>query len=202
MGDPVRVWVADGAVPPLAGPVPPPGDPVWEVEYRADPRERGKRTARRNLPTAAEHALAVLAGADVTRAWCDWLGYPVLPDPTGWGGGLQVLPPGGRLGVHLDGDRHPRLPHWRRALAAVAFLHPVWEPGWGGALVFTDPDGRPWKRVEPVPGRVVAWEQSDLAYHGVGPVTGPAERVTACAFYLAPATAASTRTRALFLPDR
>jgi hypothetical protein len=42
----------------------------------------------------------------------------------------------------------------------------------------------------------------DLSYHGVEPITGPAERVSVAAYYLTPAAPANTRRRALFLPRR
>lgn len=193
----IRFWVEEGDPPPPP-PVPPPGDPAWEVEY-ATAAERGKRTTRNLAAVPGVPALyAALTGPAAVSAWHDRLGYAVLPDPTLWGGGVQVMPPGAALGVHLDADRHRLLRGWRRALTCVLFLSRCE----GGSLVFCDPDGAVLDRVAPSPGRLVAFENSDLAYHGVETVTGDDERVTLMATFLAPATPASVRTRALFLPQR
>lgn len=198
MSYPFRFWVRDdfAAIPPLE--IPPADSPLWEARYTADV-EKGKRTLRNLSAVPGLPALfaALTSPAEVAR-WYAPLGYPVLPDPTLHGGGLQVTPPGGSLAVHLDADRHRTLPGWRRALTVILFLN----PSDGGALVLCSPDGDVIERITPRPGRLVAFENSDLAYHGVEPVTGDAERATLMATFLTPATAASVRTRAVFLPAR
>jgi hypothetical protein len=201
--DPVRWWVFDGAVTPgPVGHVPGPHDPCWEAKYENDV-ERGKRTTRH--PDWLAHLapdLPVMRGAVSVARWSRLLGYPVEDDPTLHGGGLHVMTPGAALGVHLDYDRHPNLPGRRRALNLIAFLNPRWEEAWGGALVLCDPMGAVVTRLCPRPSRLVAFEVSDLSYHGVEPVTGPAERVTAAVYYLSDAGPHNTRQRAMFLPAR
>jgi hypothetical protein len=157
--DPVRWWILDNYFPALAPDVPPAEWPGWEARY-ANESEAGKRTCRDTaaMPAAARDALAELHRPAFVSTWCDALGYAVLPDPTLHGGGLHVTAPGGLLGVHLDYDRHPRLPAWRRALNLIGFLHPEWRPEWGGALVLCDPMGEPVARIPPEPGRLVAFE--------------------------------------------
>lgn len=142
------------------------------------------------------------AGLPDAAWWSARLGYAVEPDPTMHGGGLHVTAPGGHLNCHLDYDRHPVLPGRRRALNVILFLHPAWEPGWGGEFYLADPLGRPVASLAPEPGAVVAFEVSDVSYHGVLPVTGPAERVSYAEYYLAPAGPEHTRERALFMPTR
>lgn len=170
----------------------------WEASYDNDV-ERGKRTTR---DLSAVPDVACLRAAVDAVPWEAFLGYGTTPDPTLHGGGLHVTAPGGYLGCHLDYDLHPKIPARRRALNVIAFLNPVWRPSWGGGLVLCDPLGAPVRRFYPRPGRVVAFEVSDLSYHGVEPVRGPAERVTLAVYRLAPAGPANTRRRALFFPNR
>jgi len=162
----------------------------WEVIYDND-LERGKRTTR-------DYPHSFLRDDD-SGDWSQRTGIPSLErDPTLHGGGLQILLSGGRLGLHLDYDHSPVVPARRRALSVVAFLNPEWREGWGGALVFATPEGRVVRRIYPAPNLVVAFECTDLAYHGVEEVTGPVARVTLAKSFLVPAG----RTRALFIPNR
>ncbi|MDB5312649.1 MAG: putative proline hydroxylase [Gemmataceae bacterium] len=202
--EPVRWWVIDGAVLPVpADAIPPADSAVWEARYAND-LEAGKRTTRHldRLHGGIAGTIAALRSRASVSGWSARLGYTVEDDPALHGGGLHVTEPGGVLAVHLDYDRHPLVPGRRRALNLIAFLHPEWEPAWGGALVLCDPMGQAVKRIEPVPGRLAAFEVGDLSYHGVEPVTGPAERVTAAVYYLSPAGTQNTRRRALFMPKR
>ncbi len=202
--EPFRFWVLDDAAKTLpVDVIPPPSWGGWEAHYEND-CERGKRTTRQfgSLP-AVRGTLDALRSAESVAYWSERVGLELEDDPTLHGGGLHVMAPGGRLAVHLDYDRHPvyHLPR-RRALNIVAFLHPAWQSAWGGALQLCDPLGEPVVSIEPAPGRLVAFEVSDLSYHGVEPVTGPAERVSVALSLLAPAGPANVRLRALFLPTR
>lgn len=175
----------------------------WEAKYDND-CEKGKRTARHtaSLPVFYQMIFERMRSVTNILEWERNLGYWVNDDHTGHGGGLHVMEPGGWLNVHLDYDRHPLKPGYRRALNLIAFLNPEWREEWGGALVLCDPLGNVKERIYPKPGRLVAFEVSDLSYHGVEKVTGPVERVTAAVYYLSAATHTNTRQRALFLPNR
>lgn len=202
-GDPVRWWAFDGVVEPIdlrRLPLAHDGT-AWEARYDND-AERLKRTTRfaHWLGYVAPGLFPHLRGQ--AAEWSGRLGYAVEDDPTLHGGGLHVTAPGGHLATHLDYDRHPHITDRRRALNLIAFLNPEWREEWGGALVLCDPLGAVVTRLYPRPGRLVAFEVGDLSYHGVEPVTGPAERVTAAVYYLSAATPANTRRRALFLPAR
>lgn len=199
--EPVRWWTFDDWCQPLAE-VPPREWSGWEARYEND-CERGKRTTRRvEDVTGLARIFERLRSPRSVSTWAARLGYPVEDDATMHGGGLHVTEPGGQLTVHLDYDRHPIVPGRRRALNLIAFLHPVWERTWGGSLILCDPLGHVVTRIEPVPGRLVAFEVGDLSYHGVERVTGPAERVTAAVYYLSPASPVNTRQRAIFMPNR
>ena len=201
--EPFRWWVFDGCEFGVVVP-PPPDDLAWEARYDND-AERGKRTTRRiaDVPGLLPLFERLRSAASLAE-WSARLGCPVEDDPTLHGGGLHVTGPGGWLNTHLDYDRHPHVPDRRRAVNLIAFLNPEWRPEWGGALCLCDPSGAVVERIHPTPGRLAAFEVSDLSYHGVEPVAAdcPAERVTAAVYFLSAATAANTRQRAMFLPTR
>lgn len=126
-------------------------------------------------------------------------------DPLLHGGGIHRSGRGGVLSIHLDYAKHCKMPHLERRLNAILYLVPEWCEEWGGATVLTKPDGvTVLNRVYPKPGRLLLFEASDLAYHGVEPVTCPegVERVTLATYYLAPIRPGVTRERALFVPNR
>jgi Rps23 Pro-64 3,4-dihydroxylase Tpa1-like proline 4-hydroxylase len=164
--------------------------------------ERNKRTTRHigELPVFRSVLSSLCSGLS---EWTSRLGYRVEEDPLLHGGGLHVTGPGGYLHTHLDYDRHPLHPGLRRALNMIAFLHPEWRDGWGGELYLADPLGNPVRLFRPEPGRVVAFECSDLSYHGVLPTAANAtERVSLTISLLSVAGPQNTRLRALFLPKR
>jgi predicted 2-oxoglutarate/Fe(II)-dependent dioxygenase YbiX len=97
---------------------------------------------------------------------------------------------------------HPKVNGKIRALNLIAFLNPEWQEFWGGALCLCDPMGNVVKKIYPTPGRLVAFECSDLSYHSVERITGPHERVTLAVYFLTDATGQETRRRALFMPTR
>lgn len=176
--------------------------PGWEARYEND-TERHKRTTRHLIDFPACRTIVNrLCEPGTISEWSARIGYTVEDDPTMHGGGLHVTAPGGWLSTHLDYDRHPYVSGKRRALNLIAFLNHEWRHEWGGALVLCDAMGEAKKRIYPAPGRLVAFEVGDLSYHGVEPVTGPVERITAAVYYLGPAGARNTRKRALFLPNR
>ena len=63
--------------------------------------------------------------------------------------------------------------------------------------------GKAINKIYPSPGLMVAFENSDLSYHGTEQLSGDApDRVTLAAFFVAPIRAGATRKRALFMPNR
>lgn len=202
---PVRWWEFPGAVETLPdGALPPAADPIWEARYENEAEQHKKTTRQIDAIPAVRDLFQRLRGSDSLREWSHRLGYAVEDDPTLHGGGLQVTGPGGWLNTHLDYDLHPYMPARRRALNLIAFLNPEWRPEWGGALCLCDPMGSVVRRIFPEPGKLVAFEVSDLSYHGVEPVSPkcPVERVTAAVYFLSQAGPQNTRRRAMFLPNR
>jgi hypothetical protein len=199
--NPVRWFYLDGWCSPCpAGDVPAADWPEWEARYDND-CERGKRTTR-VLWGWNRDILGHLHAPEMLTLCREAFGFAATPAPTLHGGGLHVMSPGAWLSTHLDYDAHPHILGKRRAINLIAFCHQEWRREWGGMFYLADPLGNPVVEIEPRPGRLVAFETNDLSYHGVTPVTGPAERVSVAAYLLADATPANTRRRALFLPNR
>lgn len=178
---------------------------MWEAHYD-NGLECGKRTTRKlnDLPNDYGEVFADLSDPVHIYEWSTRLGVELEHDETAHGSGLHVMDSGGWLQVHLDFARNPSAPNKERRLSLVVFLHPEWEPHWGGQLLLCDATGKPVTEIEPVPGRLVAWEASDLAYHGVrrtkSPVCSP--RIAATMYLMSSARPEATRQRALFLPNR
>lgn len=193
----------DGCLPSASyGSMPLATAPLWEAIYNND-TERLKRTTRRIAEIdGMEPVFDELNSTQAIEVWSERLGYKVETDPTMHGGGVHVTGPGGWLSVHLDYDLHPLIPGRRRAINLIQFLNPEWREEWGGALILCDPMGKVVTRILPKPGRLAAFEVNDLSYHGVEPVRGPVERVTAAVYFLAPAGPGNTRRRAMFFPNR
>lgn len=101
----------------------------------------------------------------------------LIPDPHLVGGGLHMIPRGGRLAIHADFNVHKKLRLDRR-LNLLLYLNHDWKPEWGGALELWDKDVR--KKVKqylPIANRVVVFTTTDTAYHGhPDPLTSPKGR--------------------------
>lgn len=130
-------------------------------------------------------------------------GLRLVPDLGLWGAGLHQSGPGPGVALHEDADHHPRL-GLQRALSAVLYVHPRWEPEWGGELELWHADqSGPAVRIEPLPGRLVVFDVRGTAYHRVAPVTawGDVRRMSIALFWYGQPVA-GTRPRARFVEGR
>ncbi len=98
--------------------------------------------------------------------------HDLVSDPTLRGGGLHAVARGGRLGIHVDFNRHPTLP-LRRAVNTLLYLNRDWDPAWQGALTLTDradqadPPRPPTEiTIQPIWNRWVIFEYSPTSWHG------------------------------------
>lgn len=110
------------------------------------------------------------------------------------GGGMHLIPPGGRLDIHTDFNRSPDSGLYRR-LNLMCYLN----RGWGdpGGLLELWPDVDPTRREdgEEVPddvvryapefNRTVIFESSDISWHG-HPVPAKRWRLSIAAYYFSP----------------
>jgi Rps23 Pro-64 3,4-dihydroxylase Tpa1-like proline 4-hydroxylase len=197
-------WVIDSWLTAETLPPPPPDNdwPGWEARYENDV-EQHKRTSRRLVFGQYAPIFERLRSPLTVEAWSERTGVNLLDDPTLHGGGLHVTDPGGWLNCHLDYALHPKLDGMERRLNLIVFLNREWREEWGGAFELCDPEGNVVKRIFPAPGRLIAFETSDLSYHGTQQVAAEAPpRVTAAVYFLAKARQGATRKRALFMPTR
>src|SRR5262245_44285709 len=101
----------------------------------------------------------------------------LIPDPYLSGGGLHMIPNGGRLALHADFNRQDELKLDRR-INLIVYLNYDWNPEWGGALELWDKDVQnKVKSYMPIANRVVAFTVTDTAFHGhPDPLTSPKGR--------------------------
>lgn len=57
----------------------------------------------------------------------------LLPDYTLNGGGLHWIKPGGKLGMHVDFNKHPQF-GWERRINVIIYLNEDWKEEYGGHL--------------------------------------------------------------------
>lgn len=98
----------------------------------------------------------------------------LVPDPYLSGGGLHMIPRGGRLGIHADFNTHKELRLDRR-INLIVYLNHDWQAQWGGALELWDKDVQ--QKVQaylPIANRIVVFSTTDTAFHGhPDPLTSP-----------------------------
>lgn len=187
---------------PLVAQVPPEGDECWEYDATV-PNEAGVRSSRKldAFPSAVADAYRFIAEPKSCPRWMSILGYPVSSDDSMHECGVRVLSPGGFSDCRLNYSQHPHKRGQVKCLTVVAFLHNHWVAEWGGELYLATPDGEARVAITPRSGRVVAFEDTDLSYHGVAPISPYAnDRISVVASFLA--TGTNTRERALFLSRR
>lgn len=96
------------------------------------------------------------------------------------GGGMHLIPPGGRLDIHTDFNRSPETERYRR-LNLMCYLNRSW--GDEGGLLELHPDGEgEVVRYEPNFNRTVVFESSDISWHG-HPLIARRWRLSVAAYY-------------------
>ena len=98
----------------------------------------------------------------------------LISDPYLLGGGLHMIPRGGRLAVHADFNVHRKLRLDRR-INLLLYLNFDWRSEWGGSLELWDKDVKTKvKDYPPIANRVVIFSTTDTAFHGhPDPLTSP-----------------------------
>jgi hypothetical protein len=90
----------------------------------------------------------------------------LVSDPYFEGGGLHQIVRGGKLGVHVDFNKHSRLDLDRRVNVLV-YLNKDWRDEYGGHLqLWTRDMTRCEARVAPLFNRLVMFGTTDFTYHG------------------------------------
>ncbi len=130
------------------------------------------------FPAPVARLDAALASPAFVDAVSTISGIPkLLADEELLGGGMHLMNVGGRLDVHVDFN-YVEAHALHRRLNILVFLNEQWEADWGGLLELWDPDvSKCIASFEPKLNRCVLFETSEISYHGVTPLTGPAGTV-------------------------
>lgn len=197
--EPFRHWVLNDVVPvdllqTARLSVPSVTHPDW-IRYEND-CEKHKWTIERNLPSAWNALLEYLEELPLASL----TGIPDLKrDSSRRGAGLHVTMPGGFLAPHLDYALHPS--GLERRANLILFLTD--ESDDSGRLTLYQPNGLPIRSFRGVANQAIVFECGETSYHGVERLAKTAKpRLTAAAYYLAPARPGTIRQRAMFLPPR
>jgi 2OG-Fe(II) oxygenase superfamily len=90
----------------------------------------------------------------------------LIPDPGFAGGGLHQIVPGGKLGIHVDFNKHEEYGLDRR-LNLLLYLNKDWRESYGGHLELWDRNMSECQaKVLPMFNRVMIFGTTDFTYHG------------------------------------
>lgn len=90
----------------------------------------------------------------------------LIPDPYLHGAGLHRIPPGGKLGVHVDFNGHKRMNVYRR-INVLIYLNKDWDPSWGGDFqLWCAKDKQCKKSVPPLFNRMAIFSTTSTSFHG------------------------------------
>ncbi|HEY1592265.1 MAG TPA: 2OG-Fe(II) oxygenase [Solirubrobacteraceae bacterium] len=145
---------------------PDPGADAW-INYESENERKLASTGETPIGEATVQLLSELNSSTFVDFLEQLTGITgLVPDPHLEGGGLHQIVPGGRLGVHVDFNRHPRTGLERR-LNVLIYLNRGWKQEYGGALELwrAEPRRRE-QRILPLWGRLVVFSTTDRSYHG------------------------------------
>lgn len=90
----------------------------------------------------------------------------LIPDPYLHGAGLHKIPPGGKLGVHVDFNGHKRMNVYRR-INVLIYLNKDWDIAWGGDFqLWCAKDKKCKKSVPPLFNRMAIFSTTNTSFHG------------------------------------
>lgn len=149
----------------------------WQ-EFRNDREKKLANGDDRVFPPVVRNVLAALNSATFLTFLEKLTGIEgLIADPYFNGGGLHQILPGGKLGLHIDFNRHGRLKLERR-LNLLIYLNKDWEDSYGGHFELWTRDGKSCvKKILPIFNRCVVFTTSEDSWHGhPHPLTCPPDR--------------------------
>lgn len=101
----------------------------------------------------------------------------LIPDPYLAGGGLHKIPPGGKLGVHVDFNEHTTMNVYRR-LNVLVYLNKDWQESYGGHFELWDAEKKgAVTKLLPIFNRMAIFTTTSTSFHGhPEPLTCPEDR--------------------------
>lgn len=88
----------------------------------------------------------------------------LVADPALIGGGYHEIPPGGKLGMHIDFARHSVSSLYRR-VNVLLYLNKGWRDNWGGDLVLMN-ESKAEQRIKPRFGTMAIFSTTATSWHG------------------------------------
>ena len=90
----------------------------------------------------------------------------LIGDPQFEGGGMHQISPGGKLGIHVDFNKHSYYALHRR-LNLLVYLNKNWKTEYGGDLELWDSNmSHPIAKIAPLFNRIVIFSTIPYSYHG------------------------------------
>ena len=101
----------------------------------------------------------------------------LISDPYFRGGGLHNISRGGKLGVHIDFNKHQKY-NLDRRLNLLLYLNKDWEEEFGGHIELWDSGMKQCiKKILPIFNRMVIFNTTETSFHGhPEPLNCPADR--------------------------
>lgn len=156
---------------------PAPGDLEWRKFDRAQEKKLSS-DQERSLPEAVRQLIWEMNSQVFLQFLQNLTGIEgLLPDPRLQGGGMHQIERGGRLGVHVDFNRH-RTSKLDRRLNVLLYLNKDWSEDYGGHFEMWDRQmERCVQRVLPIFNRLVVFSTTETSWHGhPDPLTCPEDR--------------------------
>ena len=109
----------------------------------------------------------ILSTDYISKYFSDITNIKLEVDPYLNGAGLHKMPRNGRLGIHLDYEKHPILNKQRR-LNIILYLNKEWKEEWNGDSELWNEDYSECKvRSYPVFNRAIIFRTDEISWHGV-----------------------------------
>ena len=151
------------------------------ISWQEFKNEREKKLAsgdEGHFPPVVRNLLGALNSATFLKFLEELTGIKnLIPDPYFVGGGLHQILPGGKLGLHVDFNKH-NLFNLDRRLNLLIYLNQDWQEEYGGHFELWTRDGKQCaKRILPVFNRCVIFSTTEDSWHGhPHPLTCPPDR--------------------------
>ncbi len=141
-------------------------------------RKKIQITDSKIFPPAIFRLHEVLASKDFVGMVSEIMGIKnLIADPTMTGGGIHETNSGGHLDVHVDFNYNDALELHRRVNILIYF-NKNWHEDYGGYLDLWDKDVKNCLgRYAPIFNRTVCFATNEISWHGVTPITCPADRI-------------------------